>query len=259
MPTRKTKEAETLAILRDVCISLARVELRLIGDRNATEYRSRFLQLDEYADEPTVTIEAPKLKGETIILPLDREVEISFLHKGRPNLFVTQVAGHGRTTVGRDIDTPSLVLPVPDEISIDEKRSFYRVQFDEDRAIEVKLGILADEKGESQRIRAREKGTITTIGGNGLGFRMPEGKSLLLNAGTRVQLKLRLAPGEKELKLLAVVRFRHRRPNAREVFFGVEFLDIDTDIKYKQSVNRILRFIAEEQRRYLASRSHLNE
>jgi c-di-GMP-binding flagellar brake protein YcgR len=139
-----------------------------------------------------------------------------------------------------------------------EKRSFYRVHLNEDRRVDIKLEILTEGE-ETSRVRSREKGVITTIGGNGLGFYLPEGRSLLLNTDTRLQLKLKLQPEDEELRLLAKVRVRLRRPKARVIFFGVQFIDIDSDIRYKQSVDRILRFVAEEQRRHLAQRRHLNQ
>ena len=92
-----------------------------------------------------------------------------------------------------------------------------------------------------------------------MGFRIIEGRSLFLNTGTRVQVKFRLNPQDEELCMLAHIRFRLRRPNAREVFFGLQFIEIDSDIKYKKNADKILRFVAEEQRRHLAKHTHQNQ
>lgn len=259
MKTRKTKEFETFTILRDACIKMAQLDLRLAGEKAPTEYQSRFLQLDEYAEVPSVTIETPILKGKPALVPTDQEVEVSFIHGGQPHQFVTLVLQHGEINLDKRKPIPSLELIAPGEISIEEKRSFYRVYPDEERPIKIKLAILADEEGQVDRIRSREKGILTSIAGEGLGFRIPEGKSLLLHAGTRVQIKFRLHPEDDELRLVAKICFRLRKPKGREVFFGVQFIDIDSDIAYKRSVDRILRFVAEEQRRYLAERTHLNQ
>jgi len=259
MKTEKTRESQAFQILRDACTKRAPLDLRVFGRKKQDEYQSRFLQLDEYDDLPTITIEAPALEGENILVPLDREVEVSFLHKKQPHFFITLASGHGKFSLGRKKIIRSVELLAPNEIILAEKRSFYRVHLNEDRPIEIKLEILADEEEETGRVRSREKAIITTIGGNGLGFYLPEGRSLLLNVDTRLRLKFRLQPEEEELRLLGNIRFRLRRSKVREVFFGVQFNDIDSDIKYKQSVDRILRFVADEQRRHLSQRIHLTK
>jgi hypothetical protein len=258
MKMEKTKESEAFEILRDVCTRRATLDLRVFGRKKQDEYKSRFLQLDEYAELPTVTIQAPAPEGENILVPLDHEVEVSFLHMRQPHFFITLASGHGTFRVARKKIIRSLELLAPNEIVLAEKRNFYRVRLEEDRRVEIKLEILSEDD-EAIRVRSREKGIITTVGGNGLGFYLPEGRSLLLNVDTRLRLRFRLQPDEEELKLLATIRFRLRRPKIREIFFGVQFIGIDSDIKYKQSVDRVLRFVAEEQRRHLSQRIHLTK
>ena len=258
MNTEKTRESEAFAILRDACNKRAPLDLRVFGRKKQDEYESRFLQLDEYAEHPIVTIEAPVVEGENVTVPLDREVEVTFLHKKQSHFFITLASGHGIFRLGRSKVIRSLELLAPNEVILAEKRNYYRVQLSEDDPIEVKLEILAEVE-EAGRVRSREKGIITTIGGNGLGFYLPEGRSLLLNVNTRVRLRFRLQADEEELRLLANIRFRVRRPKVREVFFGVQFTDVDSDIKYKQSVDRVLRFVAEEQRRHLSQRIRLTK
>lgn len=259
MRTRKTKEFETFTILRNACINLAPLELRLIGAKSSKECASRFLQLDEYAEIPTVTIQAPVHRGRPVTASPGQNVEVSFTHDGQPHQFLTSIRRYGEISLDPNTTVAAFDLIAPREISIADKRRFYRVYPDTDEPIEVKLAVLADEEEQNDRIRSREKAKLTSIAGEGLGFRMPEGRSLMLHAGTRVRLKLRLRPEDDELRLIARICFRLRKPKEREVLFGVQFIDIDSDIEYKRSVDRILRFVAEEQRRYLAERTHLNQ
>jgi c-di-GMP-binding flagellar brake protein YcgR len=134
------------------------------------------------------------------------------------------------------------------------RRGFYRLLADEVETIEVRLGILADKEEGAGRVRWREKGALTDIGGGGLGFRIAEGKTLLLGPDTRLMLRFTLRPDE-EIRLLGKVCFSLRQSERREAFFGVQFIDLDSDLEYKRGVDRILHYVAEKQRLSLGERS----
>lgn len=108
-------------------------------------------------------------------------------------------------------------------------------------------------------MRSREKGLLTDLGGGGLGFRIPEGRSLLIGVGTRLSLSFRLPADDEQIKVLGRICFSLRRPELREAFFGVQFTELDSDVEYKRNVDRILRFVAERQRQSLSNRIRIND
>ena len=250
----KRKRSEAIAVLRHACGKGVSLDLRVLGENSATEYRSRFLSLDENSEDPVVTIEAPALKGTVLPLRPNQQVKIIFYHNDQIRSFITSIFRRCKFKLNPQTSVASLELFLPEEISSGGKRGFYRLIIADDTpSPELKIAVLAED--EAKRIRSRERGIITDIGGGGLGFRMHEGKSLLLGLGTRLLLQFRLHPEGDRMSIMARVCFSLRRPDVREVFFGAQFIDVDSDIEYKRSVDMILRFIAEEQRRSLSGRT----
>lgn len=259
MESVKGKKAEAVEVLSSACALNLPLDMRIIGDRSKTDYRSRFLSFGEDPKKPVLLIEAPTSKGSVVPVRPDRSVKVMFSHNGRSRSFDSHILGRGKFKLSDTVTVPSLELLVPEEISSGEKRSFYRIFVADTPPIELNLGVLAEEEGGPRRIRSREKGLLTDLGGGGLGFRMPEGKSLLLSVGTRLSLSFRLPADDAEIKLLGRICFSLRRPELREVFFGVQFTELDFDVEYKRSVDRILRFVAERQRQDLSNRIRIND
>jgi len=242
------KAAEAVSVLSFACSQNLSLTLRVLSERSVSEYMSKFLEFDRDAQDHTFVIEAPTLKGSIVPLRPGQKVRVSFVHNGQNRSFESEVAGRGKFRLNPAVIVPSLRLDIPDSVSSGEKRSFYRVSVTNQAPREVKLAILAgDERGK--RIRARAKGSLTDIGGGGLGFRMPEGKSLLLGLGTRVRMSFQIPSDDEVVTLLGRICFSLRLPKAREAFFGVQFIEVDSEIEYKKGIDRILRYIAEQQRR----------
>lgn len=259
MESVKGKKSEAATVLSSACALNLPLDLRIIGDRSKTEYRSRFLNFDESSKKPVLLIEAPTSKGNVVPVRPDRRAKVLFSFDGRSRSFESHILGRGKFRLSPTVTVPSLELLVPEEISSGEKRSFYRIFVADTSPIKLDLGVLSKEEGGSRRIRSREKGLLTDLGGGGLGFRIAEGRSLLLGVGARLSLSFRL-PGEDErIKVLGRICFSLRRPEVREVFFGVQFTELESDVEYKRSVDRILRFVAEWQRQNLSNRIRIND
>jgi len=250
----KEKNAEVVSILSRVCAQNLPLDLRIIGEEPASEYRSRFLNLDATREGLILIIEAPTSRGTIVPARPGEDTRVSFFYNGRDLSFVSQVLRRGKFSLSPTVNVPSLDLLVPEHASFSERRSFYRIVVTESPPIELKIGIFT-ETGKSRRIRSRVKGIITDIAGGGLGFCMSEGKSLLLAIGTRLLISFRLPDDEQEIKILGRICFTLRRSEVRQAFFGVQFMEIDSDIEYKQSVDKILRFVAERQRRMIKERT----
>jgi len=252
--SRKRNKPYVDPTLSSACAKNLSLDLRILDDTPPTTYRSRFLGLTERPREITLLIEAPTDRGSTIPVRPGQAVRITFTLADRDRYFETVVLDRGRHQLNPDVSIPALELQVPEKVVVEGKRSFYRVTFDYTHKLVAKLAILADDESGGTRVRGREKVVLTDLGGGGLGFRISEGKSLLLNPGTRVLLTFSLG-SEEEIKLRGRICFSLRQPELREAFFGVQFIDIESDIAYKRSVDSILHFVAEEQRRNLGERS----
>ncbi len=250
---------EVVEVLSGACALNLPLDLRIIGDRSKAEYRSRFLSFGENPKKPVLLVEAPTSKGSVVPLRPDRRVKVVFSYNGRNRSFESHILGRSKFRLSPTVTVPSLELLVPEEISSGEKRSFYRIFVADTPPIELNLGVLTEKKEGPRRIRSREKGFLTDLGGGGLGFRIPEGRSLLLGVGTRLSLSFRLPAEEEQIKVLGRICFSLRRPELREVFFGVQFTELDSDVEYKRSVDRILRFVAERQRQSLSNRIRIND
>jgi c-di-GMP-binding flagellar brake protein YcgR len=249
---KKTTPNPTLAA---ACGRNLPLDMQIEGDKSATGYRSRFLGLEERTKEFVLVIEAPAPKGSVVPIRPGQRVKVSFRLNDQENYFEADVLDRGRYQLNQEVAVASLELQMPEEVVRDGKRGFYRLLKDRAEAMEVRLGILADDEAGDGRIRWREKAIVTDIGGGGLGFRISEGKSLFLRPDTWLYLRFRLRPEDEEIELLGRICFSLRQPELREAFFGVQFIELDSDIKYKQHVDRILHYVAEEQRRNLGERS----
>jgi len=184
-----------------------------------------------------------------------QEIKVSFSYDGRGMSFTTHIRGRGKFSLSSAVSVPSLNILVPENVSIRERRGFYRLLVTDLPPIEITMGVFSGE-GTRRRIRSREKGVMTDLGGGGLGFRISEGKSLLLALGTRLSLSFQLPDDEQEIKIIGRTCFSLRRSELREIFFGVQFVETESNIEYKQSIDKILRFVAERQRRMLKERIH---
>jgi len=188
-----------------------------------------------------------------------QEIKISFSDEGKKQTFKSIILGRGKFNLNDEITVPSLELPIPELASSKEKRSFYRFRIGDSQPVEINLGIFAKEKGKNRRIRSREKGLLTDLGGGGLGFRISEGRSLLLVVGARVFLSFRLPLDDEHIRVLGRICFSVRRPELREVFLGVQFIEVDSDIEYKRSVDKILHFVTKQQRQSPGNRISVNQ
>jgi len=255
MNTKNRKKGTVDSILQSACAKNIPLDLRFVGEKPPTVYRSRFLGFEESPEESVVMIETPVVKGNIVPVRPGSEANVSFTLTDHENHFTSVVVARGRFQLNPQTSVASLELQAPDDILSGGKRAFYRVPVDDSESMEIKLGIFADDESGTSRIRGREKGILTDIGGGGLGFRIPEGKSLLISPGKRLSLRFRLRGDEGEISLVGRVCFSMRLSERREAYFGVQFVDIETDIEYKQNVDRILHFIAAEQRRALGERA----
>lgn len=245
------KKSESVSVLSSACAQNLPLDLRILQDRSKEEYRSRFLSINESRRRPALVIEAPTSKGGVVPIRSGSAVRVFFSEGERSLTFHSQVVGRGKFRLNPRVTVPSLELLVPEAVSSADKRNFYRIPVGD---IELSLGIFAQTRGRRDRIRAREKALLTDLGGGGLGFRIQEGKSLLLDTGSRLLLSFRLPNDDEPVRLLGRICFNIRRPELREAFFGVQFVDIDSDLEYKTGVDRILRFVAKHQRKNLGGR-----
>ena len=249
----KEKNAEVVSILSRACAQNLPLKLRIIGKKPGSDYRSRFLDLEATREGLILVIEAPTSGGTIVPARPGEDTRVTFSFSGRDLSFVSKVVRRGKFSLSPTVEVPSLDLLVPERVSFSERRSFYRIVVTESPPIELKIGVLAEE-GKPRRVRSRVKGILTDIAGGGLGFCMSEGKSLLLAIGTRLLISFRLPDDEQETKVVGRICFSLRRSELRQAFFGVQFMEIDSDIEYKKGVDKILRFVAEQQRRMLSER-----
>jgi c-di-GMP-binding flagellar brake protein YcgR len=240
--------------IASACARNLPLDLRISGDSPQVVYRSRFLGVSEHSGETALIIEAPAPKGSIIPIRRGTRVKIAFSLGGSESHLETVVLDRYRHELNSQVSVASLLLRMPEGIVADGQRSYFRIVVPQEAAIELRLAILAeDEEGEG-RVRGREKALITDLGGGGLGFCIAEGRSLLINSDTLLLLKFRLRGVEQDIRLLGRICFSLRQPERREAFFGVQFVDVESELEYKRSVDRILHFVAEEQRRRLTER-----
>jgi len=258
MVSRKKKVADHLSTLRDACQNNLPLDVRLVGNQTTEIYRSRFLNPPENAESDTLLIEAPTSRGSVVLLRPGQKIKLIFVYQGIIHSFTTEIVSRSRYKLSEEVTVPSLKIQVPKALATGKIRSFYRLAIPDSTPMELSLGILAKQKGKPQRIRAREKAVITDIGGGGLGFRISEGRSLLLGVDTRLSLSFRFPDDDEPLRLLGRICFYLRRRDLREIFFGVQFTEVDSDLDYKRSIDRILRYVAEKQRMLLKNRISIN-
>jgi c-di-GMP-binding flagellar brake protein YcgR len=248
------KVSEATAILSNACERNLPLSLRVIGDGAGEEHRSRFLVLEEAKGGGILIIEAPTSKGSVVLMRPGQEVRVSFSHNRQKRIFSSQLLGRGKVKLNSGTAVPSLELLAPTHIPSSERRGFYRVFVNHGSPIPVTLGVLADRNSPASRVRSREKALLTDVGGGGLGFRLSEGKSLLLSVGVHVLISFKLPEKGEQVNLMGRVCFSLRRPDLREVFFGVQFVSVDSEVEYKRGVDSILRFAATRQRESLSKR-----
>jgi c-di-GMP-binding flagellar brake protein YcgR len=258
MVSRKKKAADHLSTLKDACQKNLPLDVRLVGNQTTEIYRSRFLNPPENAESDTLLIEAPTSRGSVVLLRPGQEIKLIFAYQGIIHSFTTEIVSRGRYQLSEEVTVRFLKLQAPETLATGKIRSFYRLAIPGSTPLELSLGVFAKQKGKPQRIRAREKAIITDIGGGGLGFRIPEGRSLLLGVDTRLSLNFHFPDDEEPMRLLGRICFYLRRKDLREVFFGVQFIEVDSGIDYKRSVDRILRYVAEKQRMLLKNRINVN-
>ncbi|MBI4830461.1 MAG: flagellar brake protein [Candidatus Lindowbacteria bacterium] len=251
---KSNKESEAITILSNACARNLPLSLRIIDDRTGTEYRSRFLILEETEQDDILIIEAPTSKGSLVMMNPGQKVRVSFSYNRQTRSFSGRLLGRGRVSLNSGTHVASLELRAPDHIASNERRGFYRVFLNHNSPVAVNLGVLAAGLGQPSRVRAREKGTLTDIGGGGLGFRLSDGKSLLLGVGVCVLLSFKLPGSDDQINLVGRICFSLRRSDLRQVFFGVQFVSVDSEVDSKRAVDRILRFTAERQRESLNKR-----
>ena len=259
MTQRKRKKIGPNPGLAAACAKNLPLNLWVIGEHSPALYKSRFLGQDERSGETVVFIEAPADKGNIVPIRPGRQVKAIFTLNGQDYYFETSVLDRGKFQLNPQTSVPSLELQAPEEVLAEAKRGFYRVAIDAAEPIELRLGILAEDQDGGGRIRWRERGTLTDVGGGGLGFRISEGKSLLISPATRLLLRFKLDPEDEEIKLMGRVCFSLRQPELREAFFGVQFIDVESDVEYKRNIDRILHFVAETQRLSLGERTQRGE
>lgn len=254
MILKRPKEPELMAVLADACVQNQPLGFRVIGEKSKTEYKSRFLGIDRSGTEPRLVIEAATLRGGVVAVRPGEGVKVSFSHNGRTRTFMSEVVGRSKFQLNPQLIVPSLELLIPENLSPWELRGYYRLSLSDASPIEVKISIFSEEESKPRRVRAREKGILSDVGGGGLGFRIPEGRSLLLGVGRLLSLSFLLDSEEEPAKLLGRICFSLRHPELREVFYGVQFVETEASIKYKQAIDRILRYIAQSQREKLQNR-----
>jgi c-di-GMP-binding flagellar brake protein YcgR len=251
-----TEKISGLSILSTVCSKNLSLDIRIIGEQSTEIYRSRFLGMedDNGSTAGALVIEAPTVKGNVVLMRPGQDIKIIFVYQGTIHSFNTTIIGRGRHELNPTVTVSSLKLQPPASLSTGKIRSFYRLPIPHSQRLELSIGIYARQRGKIRRIRSREKAYITDIGGGGLGFRIAEGRSLLLSVHTRLFLSFRLPDDEDAIRLIGRICFSLRRTELREMFFGVQFVETDSDVQYKKNVDRILRFVAEQQRLGLSNR-----
>ncbi|RJP21139.1 MAG: flagellar brake protein [Candidatus Abyssobacteria bacterium SURF_5] len=254
MSPRKKTADDDFSILSSVCQHNVSLDVRPMGEKSTEFYRSSFLAFQRDAIPPVLVIQAPTSKGRIILLRPGQKIKLVFVHNGVIYSCATAILGRVRHQLNREIDVAALQLQVPAALATGKIRSFYRLSIPRSRSLEVMVGIYTGKRGKQQRIRSREKAYMTDIGGGGMGFRIAEGRSLLLGVDTRLSLSFRLSEEDQPIRLLGKIGFYLRRRDVREVFFGVQFIEVDSDIAYKRNIDKILRYVAEQQRISLQSR-----
>jgi c-di-GMP-binding flagellar brake protein YcgR len=255
MSPRKKKKTSPNPVLAAACEKNLPIDLRIAGEKSPDVYRSRFLALEERPDSIALLVEAPAPKGTVVPIRPGQQARVTFTLNDQENYFEAVVRDRGRHQLNRETSIATLELEMPEEVFSAGKRGFYRHPIDSAEIIEVRLAILASDGGDSKRIRWREKAALTDIGGGGLGFRISEGRSLLLSPGTRLLLTFKLGPEEEEIILLGRICFSLRQPKLRQAFFGVQFIEVESEIEYKQNVDKVLHYVAYMQRRSLGERT----
>lgn len=256
MGTEDGEKSSCLAVLRVACSKNLPLDVRVLGEQSAETYRSRFLGISD-RDTPVskgLIIEAPTVKGNVVLMRPGQEIKVIFVYEGTFHSFNTRILDRERHQLNPQVTVSSLKLELPESLSTGKIRSFYRLPIPDSNRIELSLGIYAKQGARVRRIRAREKAFLTDLGGGGLGFRIPEGRSLLLSVDAHVFLSFRLPEDEEPIRLIGRVCFSLRKREMREMFFGVQFVETESDVQYKKNINRILRFVAEQQRLILSNR-----
>jgi c-di-GMP-binding flagellar brake protein YcgR len=252
--------ARVYEMLNTACSLNTPADVRVFKGRIASTYKSRLYEIrgeEGKRGKRSVVIDIPTWDGHFVTLPRGCEMEVHFALKSERFLFEGKLLGRSTFKLGEGIKVKVLLISYPRVLESGQRRAYFRVSPPSAQPLPVRIVPVRegdDDKWTYADRREALRTQIFDIGAGGIGVRVPKSVSQGIDVGTRLKLAFKLGPDEDEIKLTGMVRNRRDELVEKSMrTLGIQFVNVEESPEAIRHVDRIWRYVAEIQRKELAS------
>lgn len=202
---------------------------------------SRVLVTQVRADTFDVKV-SPRKKSSLISLKTDQAVGISFKYELGKDTFIFDTKVVAIKFSSTAIENERIVLSVPEQIELIQKRSFSRVKVPADMQVDVELWhrSFPDAQGSaSAQVTQGFKGRLVDISAGGLLVAIDRSQGPVLQKEQFLGLKFGHLPHETPLRFNAYIRTILRSADAETLLLGLEMVGLEASAEGRLILQRL--------------------
>lgn len=221
----------------------APIEISARHDGDEIRFKSYFLPIKESPLSTPLRVYRPTSDlAETLLVP-GAKVRVTFSLNAKIYSFLSSIRGFlARSQEIFQIETPSQVLH-----SQRGNRAFYRLRMESNVQI-LFWTFPSSDPSAPQAVEIRRNGTLLDVSAGGISIKMDAETARLLKMGIEVGLCWSFLPQEPAYVMKGIVRNREILPNPHFTKVGIQFIESTNRMEYQANVNRLTRFITEQER-----------
>jgi c-di-GMP-binding flagellar brake protein YcgR len=243
--------------LNTACSQNAPADVRVFKGRIASTYKSRLYEIRGDERKRTVAIDIPTRDGHFVTLPRGCQMEVHFAWKSERFLFEAKLLGKSTVKLDEGSKVKVLLISYPRALESGQRRAYFRVSPPSAQRLPVRIVPVRegdDDKWTYADRREALRTQVLDISAGGIAVRVAKSVSQGIDIGTRLKLAFKLVPDEDEIKLTGMVRNRRDELVEKSMrTLGIQFVNVEESPEATRHVDRIWRYVAEIQRKELAS------
>lgn len=230
-------------LLREAAQRSVTIDLIRLLKSGPDPCRSRFVELPS-AD---LAVELPSRLGRPVPVRPGERLEIHFRIKEYRYCFRTTVRSRSKVALSELLEVAILLIVPPLSVERCRRRQFLRVKVTAAERLMAHLWLVDDSRpqGDALRLPSTE---VLDISGTGMRLLLEGSMRGRIKEGQQVHLHMDLGGGWEPLNLVAHVEHLDRTAH-HVVQFGLHFDGLDETLEGRAAHNRLLRFIAERERK----------
>jgi c-di-GMP-binding flagellar brake protein YcgR len=265
MPGSAVEKQQYRKTLGQACARNQPIEVQFDTiDGHAKTAKSRLLQMDE----TYLMIDRPTIKGGLAQIPDKSTITVSYNSGGDRYRFRSRVGTIRSVQLNEKTNIKSLEILIPETVERSQRRRDFRISLAGSGTLEGTLEPLnwqtesagddpdenvtgADESRiQSSKISVR----LANISAGGVGVVMDHTHAHLVRAGEHHSIEFWLPGDDDAFQVRVEIRHVINRSATANTVVGLKFIEDPASGSFRAAIQRVSRFVAEEQRRQLRNR-----